>query len=110
MEILNAILGIIFCGALVAIVYVLQKWNVKWVKAMHDLIAENSEAKEELVYIQDWPAMLYYYTTQESTGYTEVFAKYFTGIAVCIKYYTSDDAAYNKLCAEELVEKLNERI
>lgn len=110
MEILNAILGIIFCGALVAIVYVLQKWNVKWRDELHLHIEQNNEAKEELCHIQSWPAMEYYYTMQENTGVAKVFAKYFIGVDVCIKHYCSDDAAYNKLCAEELVEKLNERI
>lgn len=110
MEILNAILGIIFCGALVAVVYVLQKWNVKWRDALHLHIEQNNEAKEELSYIQDWPALAYYYTMQENTGAAKVFAKYFIGLDVCIKSYYSNDAAYNKLCAEELVDKLNERI
>lgn len=109
MEILNAILGIIFCGALVAIVYVLQKWNVKWMNALHLHIEENNDAKEKIGYIQDWPAMGYYYT-QGINGIAEVYAKYLVGLDICIKSYYTDDAAYNKLCAEELVEKLNERI
>ena len=109
MEILNTILGIIFCGALVAIVYVLQKWNVKWKDALHLHIEQNNEAKEELCLIQEWPAMGYYYVMQGNTGVAKVFAKYIS-TSVCIKSYCSNDAAYNKLCAEELVEKLNERI
>ncbi len=110
MEILNAILGIIFCGALVAIVYVLQKWNIRWVNDFSNQIAQNNEEKKKLTYIGLMPPTAYYYIKNKGNEIVEVRAKYFNNVEVLIKHYTSDDAAYNKLCAEELVEKLNERI
>ena len=110
MEIVRIILSLISCGLIAACIYVLQKWNVKWRDALHLHIEENNEAKEELSLIQGWPAMEYYYTMQENTGVAKVYAKYFVGLDVCIKQYCTDDAAYNRLCAEELVEKLNQRI
>lgn len=109
MEIVRIILSLISCGLIVACIYVLQKWNVKWRDALHLHIEENNDAKEVVSYIKDWPAMEYYYF-QWGTGIAKVYAKYFVGLDVCIKQYCTDDAAYNRLCAEELVEKLNQRI
>ena len=108
MEIVRIILSLISCGLMVACIYTLQKWNVKWRDALRLHIEENNDAKEKISYIQDWPAMGYYY--KGNAGIAKVYAKYFVGLDVCIKQYCTDDAAYNKLCAEELVEKLNERI
>ena len=110
MEILNVILGIIFCGALVAIVYVLQKWNIRWVNHFSNQIAQNDEEKKKLTYIRLMSPTAYYYIENKGNEIVEVRAKYFNNVEVLIKHYTSDDAAYNKLCAEELVEKLNEKI
>ena len=109
MEIVRIILSLISCGLIVACIYTLQKWNVKWRDALHLHIEENNDAKELVNYIQGWPAMEYYYL-QWDTGIAKVYAKYFVGLDVCIKQYCTDDAAYNRLCAEELVEKLNQRI
>lgn len=109
MEIVRIILSLISSGLIVACIYVLQKWNVKWRDALHLHIEENNDAKEVVGYIKDWPAMEYYYV-QADTGIAKVYAKYFIGLNVCIKQYRTDDAAYNRLCAEELVEKLSQRI
>lgn len=109
MEILNAILGIIFCAALVAIIYVLQKWNVKWVNTLREQIDANGDAQLSLSHIGYWPPVRYYFYTDEK-GPAFVRGVYLNDVDVLIKRFTSDDAAYNKLCAEELAEKLNERI
>lgn len=110
MEIVRIILSLISCGLIVACIYVLQKWNVKWRDALRLHIEENNDAKEVVSHIKDWPAMEYYYTMQENAGIVKVYAKYFVGLDVCIKQYRTDDAAYNRLCAEELVAKLNQLI
>lgn len=86
-----------------------QNWNKKWINELRDKIAEYDAAIQDLCHMQEWPAMGYYYVMQGNDGYAKVFAKYLS-TSVCIKHYCSNDEAYNKLCAEELVEKLNERI
>lgn len=109
MEILNAILGIIFCGALLAIVYVLQKWNVKWMNKLREQIDANNDAQLPLLHTDHFPPRIYYFYTDEE-GFAFVRGLYLNNVDVLIKRFISEDAAYNRLCAEELVEKLNERI
>ena len=110
MEILHAILGIIFCGVLLAIVYVLWKWNIRWVNNFSDQIAQNKEEKNKLTFIKLMPPTACYYIENKGNEIVEVRARYFNNVEVLIKHYTSSDAAYNRLCAEELVKKLNERV
>lgn len=87
-----------------------QMWNKTWVNALREQITEVSTLEAKLLFIKiQWPSV-YYYIEDNDNGIVDVYAKYLNDVKVIIKHFASDDAVYNRQCAEELVEKLNEKI
>lgn len=109
MDLVTWIIGIPMCALFAIYIVVLEKWNKKLLKELRERSNEYNEAQFLLSHVGFLPPVRYYFYVDES-GLAFVHGVYLNEVDVIIKRFTSDNAAYNKLCAEELVEKLNERI
>lgn len=94
---------IIFYG-----LYVLLFWCKNCLEQFDKFRSENIEAQDLIAHMHNWSPS-YFYFVENNNGIMEVHAKYLTNTDVCVKRYATDDAEYNRLCAEELVEKLNQK-
>lgn len=97
------------CALFAIYIVVLNIWNRKLLKELREQVNANNEAQFSLSHIGFWPPIRYYFYVDES-GIAFVRGVYLNDVDAIIKRFTSEDKAYNRLCAEELVEKLNERI
>lgn len=70
------------------------------------LVRNDSEFRELQEHIYRGRKPAYYYVTDEDSGYAIVSMHAFRE-CIFIRCFNSNDAEYNRVCAEELVELLN---